>query len=253
MSWPDVAPPARNRLVESLAEQISDMIRRRQMRPGDRLPSVRTLATQLQVAVPTLREAIRRLEAFGMVEIRHGAGIFVRSPRPRVMVANPGHLAGAIDGQVVLDLLDTRLLFEPYCAEQAAHNPDGAEVAKLVALLERAEQHLDGNDRLLQETNMAFHAGVARCSGNVVLAQVMESLADLYASEQAAMLTIGNARVRDHQEHKAILAAIQAGDPKRARLLMRRHLLSVKTQMAARLAAVAHARKVEWLGAVGRA
>ncbi|MGH2562340.1 MAG: FadR/GntR family transcriptional regulator [Thermomicrobiales bacterium] len=251
MTWPDVAPAARNRLVESLAEQIADLIRRQQMRPGDRLPSVRALATQLQVAVPTLREAIRRLEAFGMVEIRHGAGIFVRSPRPRVMLTNTGH--GAIDGQVVLDLLDTRLLFEPYCAEQAAQNPHSEEAGRLVGLLDRAEQHLGGNDRMLQETNMAFHAGVARCSGNVVLAQVMESLADLYASEQAAMLTIGNARVRDHQEHKAILAAIQAGDAKRARSLMRRHLLSVKTQMAARLAAVAHARKVEWLGAAGRA
>lgn len=251
MTWPDVAPAARNRLVESLAEQISDLIRRQQMRPGDRLPSVRALAEQLQVAVPTLREAIRRLEAFGMVEIRHGAGIFVRSPHPRVMVANPAQ--GAVDSQVVLDLLDTRLLFEPYCAEQAAQNPASDEVARLAALLDRAEQHLDGNDRLLQETNMAFHAGVARCSGNLVLAQVMESLADLYSFEQAAMLAIGNARVRDHREHQAILAAIQAADPKRAQSLMRRHLLSVKTQMAARLAASAHARKVEWLSAAGRA
>ncbi|MGH2533124.1 MAG: FadR/GntR family transcriptional regulator [Thermomicrobiales bacterium] len=252
MSWPTVSPPARNRLVESLAEQIADLIWRQQMRPGDRLPSVRALATQLQVAVPTLREAIRRMEAFGMVEIRHGAGIFVRSPQPRVMVAKPG--PGAIDSQVVLDLLDTRLLFEPYCAEQAAQYPAHEEVAQLTALLERAEQHLGGNDRMLQETNMAFHAGIARCSGNVVLVQVMESLADLYASEQAAMLTIANARVRDHREHLAILVAIQDGDPRRARSLMRRHLLSVKTQMAARLAADAHARKVEWLSAAaGRA
>src|SRR5688500_6525577 len=112
-----VPPPPRTTRVEALAQQISALIQRDGLRPGERLPSVRALAAQLGVAVPTLREGLRRLEAQGVVELRHGAGLFVRATQPRVMVANPG--LGGIDAQTVLDLLDTRLLIEPHLAELA--------------------------------------------------------------------------------------------------------------------------------------
>jgi GntR family transcriptional regulator, transcriptional repressor for pyruvate dehydrogenase complex len=246
-----VTAPIRVTLVESLAQQIVALIQQERLQPGDRLPSVRDLAPRLGVAVPTIREAIRRLEAFGVVEVRHGSGMYVRSAQPRVMLANPG--IGAIDGQVVLDLIDARLLFEPYCAERAAHTPESTGVARLAALLAEAEREIGRDDRALTRANMAFHAGVAQCAGNVVLAQVMETLAELHKSEQAAMLWLGNAREEDHREHKAILAAIRAGDPKQARELMRKHLLGVRNLMAARLAELAHARKVRWLDATREA
>ena len=237
--------PARNGLVERLAQQISALIRREQLRPGDRLPSARALADRYGVAVPTLREAIRRLEAFGEIEIRHGAGIFVRAARPRVMLANPG--LGEIDGRTVLDLLETRLLIEPHVCELAARAGDAAALGRLSETLAEAERHLDGDDRVLQRANMAFHAGIAQCSGNLVLTHVLESLIELYSPEQAAMLSLGNARRRDHQEHQAILAAIRVGDARQARTLMRRHLLGVKKLMAVRLNALAHAAKADWL------
>jgi GntR family transcriptional regulator, transcriptional repressor for pyruvate dehydrogenase complex len=239
--------PVRVTLVESLSQQIVAMIQREGLKPGDRLPSVRELAPQLGVAVPTIREAIRRLEAFGVVEVRHGSGMYVRSSQPRVMLANPG--VGAIDGQVVLDLIDTRLLFEPYCAERAAHTPDNPGVLRLARLLEDAEAAIGKNDRVLQQANMAFHAGIAQTAGNVVLAQVMESLAELHQSEQHAMLWLANARIQDHREHQTILAAIHAGDPTRAHEQMRKHLLHVRSIMADRLAELAHANKVRWLDA----
>jgi GntR family transcriptional repressor for pyruvate dehydrogenase complex len=245
MQKTSVFSASRVTLVESLAQQMVALIQLENLRPGDRLPSVRELAPRFGVAVPTIREAIRRLEAFGVVEVRHGSGMFVRSAQPRVMFANPS--LGTIDGQVVLDLIDTRLLFEPYCAERAALTPESPDVIKLAQVLQEAEEAIGRNDQRLLQSNMAFHAGVAKCAGNVVLAQVMESLAELHRSEQAAMLSLGNSRQSDHYEHVAILAAIQAGDPKRARDLMRRHLLGVRKLMAARLAEIAHARKVRWL------
>src|SRR5690606_2606062 len=106
-------PPPRSTLSDALTRGILALMRADQLGPGDRLPSVRELSDHFQVAVPTLREAIRRLEAFGVVEVRHGAGIFVRTSQPPLMMANP--TANAIDRQVILDLLDTRMLFEPWC------------------------------------------------------------------------------------------------------------------------------------------
>jgi GntR family transcriptional repressor for pyruvate dehydrogenase complex len=244
-----MTPPARNGLVESLADRIAASIRDDGLRPGDRLPSARALAEQFRVAVPTLREAIRRLEAFGLVEMRHGAGIFVRTAQPPSLL--PPHALGGLDGQALLDLLDTRLLIEPYLAEQAALSGDREQVARLEAHLEEAERYLDGDDRMLQQANMAFHAGIARCAGNTILIQVMDSLVGLYGSEQAVILALYNARQRDYHEHRAILAAIRAADAAGARRLMRRHLRGVKEVVAAQLSAMAHARKVGWLASAG--
>ena len=82
-------PPLRSNLAESLTRSILALMQDAELQPGDRLPSVRELSDRFQVAVPTLREAIRRLEAFGVVEVRHGSGIFVRAARPPLMLANP--------------------------------------------------------------------------------------------------------------------------------------------------------------------
>jgi GntR family transcriptional repressor for pyruvate dehydrogenase complex len=226
-------PPLRSNLADSLTRSILLLMRDAQLQPGDRLPSVRELSEQFRVAVPTLREAMRRLEAFGVVEVKHGSGIFVRTAQPPLMLANP--TANAIDSQVILDLIDARILFEPWCAEVAARQPGSPGVAALATILEGAEAALDHDDIALQAANMAFHRGIATCAGNVVLAQVMTLLTEIYSSEQSVMLTISNQRRQDHEEHCAILDAIQAGDPALAGTRMRDHLLSVRNTVAIRL------------------
>ncbi len=235
-------PLLRSTLPGSLAQGILALMREEELKPGDRLPSVRDLSNHFQVAVPTLREAIRRLEAFGIVEIKHGSGIFVRTSQPSLMLANP--TAHAIDTQTIVDLLETRILFEPHCAECAARKPDSPEVASLTAILDRAEASLNNDDAMLQDANMAFHIGVATCAGNVVLAQVMTLLSEIYSSEQSAMLTVSNQRLQDHRQHCAILTAIQIGDPELAGRLMRDHLLSVTSTIAERLPPVSLPREV---------
>jgi GntR family transcriptional repressor for pyruvate dehydrogenase complex len=226
-------PPLRSNLAESLTRSILALMQDAELQPGDRLPSVRVLSQRFKVAVPTLREAIRRLEAFGVVEVKHGSGIFVLTARPPLMLANP--TARAIDTQVILDLIDARILFEPWCAEVAARQPESPGVVALGVILERAEAALDRDDVVLQAANMAFHRGVATCSGNTVLAQVMTLLTDIYSSEQSLMLTISNQRRQDHEEHRAILASIRKGKPVEARRRMLGHLQSVRETVAARL------------------
>lgn len=225
--------PIRSNLSDSLAQGILALMRQNHLQPGDRLPSVRDLAARFQVAIPTMREAIRRLEAFGIVELKHGAGIFVLTAHPPLMLANP--TAHAIDTQVMLDLIETRMLFEPHCAQCAARNPTSPEVAALAEILNRAETSLGVDDVVLQDANMAFHVGVATCAGNVVLAQTMTLLSQIYSSEQAVMLTVSNQRLQDHRQHCAILEAIQNGDPEMAGILMKDHLLEVKKTITERM------------------
>ena len=237
----------RGNLTVTVAQEIVRLMREGGLRPGDKLPTVKELADACGVAVPTVREAIRRLEALGTLEVRHGAGIFVRVDQPRMMMVHPD--LATIDSQVILDLLQSRLLIEPYLAEHAAQSPRGEALTRLGDLLRQAEGYLGHDDVQLRRVNMAFHAGIARCSGNVVLVQVMETLIDLYSSEQTAMLTIGDEREQDHREHLAIFAAIEMGEADLARSLMTDHITNAKDLMTARLAFAAHARKVSWLNA----
>ena len=96
----------------------------------------------------------------------------------------------------------------------AARQPDSPGVAPLGDILDEAEVALDrDDDPCSRPPNMAFHRGVATCSGNGVLAQVMTLLTDIYSSEQSVMLTISNQRREDHAEHRSILDAIREGEP----------------------------------------
>jgi GntR family transcriptional repressor for pyruvate dehydrogenase complex len=217
-----------------LTEQIVGMIERDGLGPGDRLPTVQALAARFAVAAPTMREALRRLQAVGVVEMRHGSGVYVRHAGRRVVLPNP--FPGRLKIETILDLLDARLLIEPHLAGLAAHADEEA-IGDLARLIDDAGRLLEGSeDMRLSAANLGFHRGVARCGGNSVLAQVIDTLLDLYGPEQMEILRLYADRVQDHEEHTAILQAIQAHDPALASERMQRHLEGVRTVVAARAA-----------------
>ena len=73
----DFTPIRRRRLSEQLAERILGSIAAGELHPGDQLPTIAEMARSFRVAPPTVREALMRLEAKRVIEIRHGAGVFV--------------------------------------------------------------------------------------------------------------------------------------------------------------------------------
>jgi GntR family transcriptional regulator, transcriptional repressor for pyruvate dehydrogenase complex len=216
-----------------LTQQVVELIDRERLGPGDRLPTVQALADRFQVAAPTMREALRRLQAVGVVEMRHGSGVYVRYGGRRVVLPNP--YPGRLKRETIVDLLHARLLIEPQLAGLAALASEDA-IAELEQLIARAGELLEGGeDAELSATNLGFHRGVARCAGNTVLAQVIESLLDLYAAEQMEILRLYADRAQDHAEHSEILAAIQSHDGALATELMHRHLEGVRSVVAARV------------------
>lgn len=229
-----LAPPSRPDLSFSLAKQILQLVHSENLQPGDRLPAARVLADRFAVATPTLREALRRLQATGEIDIRHGSGIYVQRGQERFVLANPHH--PGLKHATILQLLDARLLIEPHLAEHAAWHATEADIAVLKQLLDSAEDYLVDCDEQLHRVNMLFHTTVARTSGNLVLHHVIESLIELYSSEQLAIQWLYDARSRDHQQHRAILAAIRDQVPALARVRMTMHLRDVRAVVEASLA-----------------
>lgn len=228
-----VEEAGRSSLSDILTGRVLALIRDRRLAPGDRLPSARALAEQFAVATPTVREALRRLQATGAVELRHGSGVYVSAQLDRLLLPNPN--GAVVFGDRLRQLLDARLVIEPELARRAASRRDPDAVVDLRCRLEDARRHLRDDDASLHATTMGFHAAVAAASGNAVLHEVVDSLLAVHGSEQREILALFDDRVRDHEEHRAILTAIEEADADRAEELMRGHLTDVREVVADRM------------------
>lgn len=234
---PTAAVGARPNLSVYLARQVLAMIRDRGLGPGDRLPSAKALADQFSVATPTMREALRRLQATGVVDIKHGSGIYVRSDHERLMLSNPGY--GMLEHHTVLQLLDARLLIEPHLAALAATLGNTAHLDEIDRVLSEGEQLLAREAEAYFQVNKAFHCAIARASGNLVLAQIVESLIELYSSELHSVdptRSLEDVRSGDHGHHVQIAAAIRQREIDGARRAMKGHLEYARSRVERRLA-----------------
>ncbi|MEU8249776.1 FCD domain-containing protein [Nonomuraea sp. NPDC048916] len=220
-------------LSDALTERMLELIRTGGHRPGDRLPSTRVLSERFAVTTPTLREALRRLEATGAIEMRHGSGIYVGADIERLVLPNPN--MREMHAAQLLELLGARIVIEPPLAAMAAERARGEELAALEQVLDEAARHLDGKDAELHDANMTFHRVTARLAGNSVLHEVVDSLLTVHGPEQREILQIFDDRRRDYDEHLSILEAIVARDAAAAEERMRAHLVDVKTVIEQRL------------------
>ncbi len=236
MTSPSARPLGANRpnLSNQLANGVIELIRERALMPGDRLPTARELAEIFEVATPTMREALRKLQATGVIDIRHGSGIYVLRAEQRLVVANPGY--GDLETHTILQILDARLLVEPHLAELAARNIDADRLAAIARVVERAAEEIRLRDYL--ESNVQFHTLVARASGNLVLAQIIESLIELYSVELDQVdpnLLLVDGRTQDNAVHREIYAALATGDGQAAYDAMSRHLQAAVEAVSIRL------------------
>lgn len=210
-------------LSERLADDIVTIIRTEHLAAGDVLESSRDLARRFSVTTPTVREALRRLEAIGAVEFRHGSGTYVGTGVDRRVLANPHR--PSIDRTAVLELVEARLVLEPSIAAAAARTRDTSGLAQLEAAASNALHPPDGDTR----PAVHFHVALAATTGNDLVRETLESLLHVRAREQIEIRHRYDDRARDHAEHLQILEAVRAGDAAAAERLTSAHLSSIRT------------------------
>ncbi len=225
-------PPVR--AWEVVLSTLEADLRAGRVSPGDRLPAERVLAESLGISRSSVREAMRVLEALGLVRTAAGQGrssgaVLVSEPGAAIGVALRMHLAaGSLPLQ---DLVDTRVVLERAAVASAAElvrsgarPPALAPAADLLAQMREP----DLSPERFHTLDAGFHEALARASGNAVVAVVMASLRGAiegYVLDGVSRLTdweqVGHGL---RLEHAAVLRAVSEGDAERASRLVERHI-----------------------------
>jgi GntR family transcriptional repressor for pyruvate dehydrogenase complex len=218
----------RGTLSSRIAVEIERLISERQLRPGDRLPPERELANLFSVSRPSLREAVKSLEAVGRLRVQHGTGSWVAEPNAQRKVADSRQMTLA-------ELFAMREVLEVPAAGWAAKVATTEGVADLKRLLEHMSRIDDVTE--LGHLDTAFHIRIAELAANRFLLQTVGILHDLLEEGMATTLTIPGRREVSRSQHLRIVDAIARGDEAEAKSAIRAHIRSAQVAGLRRLAA----------------
>ncbi|MDX5408796.1 MAG: GntR family transcriptional regulator [Thauera sp.] len=225
-------PVQQRRLSDEIVGRIETMILEGVFRPGERLPAERALAEEFGVSRPSVREAIQKLAARGILLSRHGGGTFVseslgssfRDPMIELLEHSP---------DAHRDLIEFRHTLEGSCAFYAAQRATEPDRARLKAAFERVQESYLRQGRISRaeegRNDALFHLAIAEASHNAVLLHTIRSLFELL--ERNVVTNIGGmhphgSEVRDKllAQHEALYQAIMDRRAEDARSLACAHL-----------------------------
>jgi GntR family transcriptional repressor for pyruvate dehydrogenase complex len=199
-------------IVDQAAEAIRQYVFSNHLTAGNRLPSERDLADALGTSRPALREAIGRLSAERVVEVRGRSGIYIASIN-------------------VDEVFAVRLQLEPLAAELTANNRSAADLHELELTLDELREQL-AEPAAFNGVDRRLHAVVARVSGNDVLTQLILQLSDLTLISRGLTARRVETRQSTLEDMEDLVAAISKQNGTAASHAMRVHLERVRSAAA---------------------
>jgi len=213
----------------SVTDDAIDKIRERIVSgawgPGDRLPKESELAAELGLSRNSLREAVRALSQLRVLEVRQGDGTYVSSLEPDLLLESTGFVSHLLLGEGAVALYEVRRILEAAAAALAAARIDEVGKKELALSLDQMRD-AQGVEELV-EADVAFHAVIARATGNPVLISLLATL-----SLRMHRVRLWHGRAADNaldvtrEEHRRIYEAIMQGDPELARAAATAHIAS---------------------------
>jgi alpha-L-fucosidase len=196
-------------------EQILALIAHGAPGPGQQLPAERELAFQLGVSRGSVREATSALVALGVLDPRHGSGVYVTSLEPRQLMAGLELILPVAGAGGAEELLAVHALLEAAAAARAAAHATPEQCEQLDQLAEEAAAA--GSPRQAAEADRSWHRLLRESGGNAMLAALAGALLPEQVGQAAWRAGWGTHTEPLHADHRAILAAVRAGDPETAR------------------------------------
>ncbi len=166
-------------LSQKIERKIEEAIRQKKLLPGTRLPSEKEMCAQFAVSRTALREALRRLSARGLIDIRKGSGIYITELKIEDAI-NSLHLFYDLrfNSDLILQIIEVRRLFEPEIASLAARNRTDNDIKTLQKNLTELERCNPDNTQLEVDLINRFHMNLAKSTHNPI---VIISLEPVYS------------------------------------------------------------------------
>lgn len=215
-------------LSQNAAESILSMITvEKRFSTGDRLPNETELAEELNISRTTLREAVKILTAYGVLEIQRGRGTYVtRDTLPQ----SPGFQSLTAVKVNARDLYEMRLIFEPEAAYLAAVRGTDAEIRRIMGYGKRIEEEImNGQDRTGDEHG--FHKSIAQATHNEFMNQLMPILYQAIA--KGVCLASGSAKALQDTitDHRLIMEFLDQRNAEGARNAMKIHIMHAMKEL----------------------
>ena len=226
---------ARNR-VEDIMRRMETALLDGTWPVGTRLPAERVLAEQYAVARNTIREAIQRLAARGLLQSRRGAGVYV-TDQLRTGIASPWGQLVADHPALRDDILEFRRVLEGATAYFAALRADAADLKRIRALLKELERSRKADDKAAEaEADAKLHDAIAQASHNTMFLHLHTSVIGMLREH----ITINGTGLREAdgessdlllRQHRTLCEAILARRPEEARTAMQTHIDFVRSKV----------------------
>jgi GntR family transcriptional repressor for pyruvate dehydrogenase complex len=216
-------PVRQARPHERIAQEIGEQIRDGRLVRGQKLPTEREMGERFGVGRGMIREAMRMLDAMGLVESRQGSGIYVRN-NPIPSISRALTLSVTPEEQSVASLFEFRMILESAAAGQAAcrrTEEQARAIARAAAHTEEVAKLRDGEAWNVADT--AFHHAISEASGNPYLMVAIDAVRQMHYGVLRLIADLPGSATAAEQ-HRGIAAAIVAGDPAEAAECMRAHV-----------------------------
>lgn len=239
-------PVTPGRISEEIVEQIKSAIFAGRLGPGDRLPSERELSERFRVSRVTVRDALRVLEAGGLIEIRVGArgGAVVTAPQSAPVGEGITHMLLLSDlqpGEVTAARRILELGSVPLICERA----DDRDLEELLEICDRADAAL-AQDTFHMGLSAEFHIRLARCAHNAALQLIVDSMqGPLLTSLLRAAEVAPEMGVQGFREHRAVVETIARRDVEGARRILADHLDRTASRLDAKVADAGEGRAAD--------
>lgn len=214
--------PKNQPLSRQIADKIQQMVMDGELMPGDRLPSERQLAEQLNVSRNMIREAAALLEERGIVSVQTGSGIYITEASIDT-VARTFSLYAQRKQVTVAQMFEVRWMLELENARLAATNALPKQIEQLAATLKEMEE-TKSNLEKFTKTDIRFHQQLAYASQNPLFPVLLDTITDLLHEQALLATAVDGALENALQHHRNILAAVQNKDAQTAREAMKTHL-----------------------------
>ncbi|KJS50549.1 FadR/GntR family transcriptional regulator [Desulfosporosinus sp. BICA1-9] len=217
-----LVPLTKTRLYEGIVKQLTNLINNGSLKPGDRLPTERELAVELNVSRTAIREALRSLEIMGFIESKVGDGTYIKE----ITLSNVIDPFSSIlfqDKKLMVELIEVRLLLETEIAKLAARRINADKAADIEKSLDLMKKEIDEGGIGIKGDNQ-FHNALATAAENIAMSKILNMCGDLLNStREAALINMKDTRI-GLKHHREIFEAVKAGDEEKAAELMKKHL-----------------------------